>query len=94
MALYNPKDAKEKVSELEKRTGNVPRLAQITEVEAENMYVVMELILDHLTLRSHEHSMIDAQLDLLLQKINKIEAVVMGRSGNDNGRNGNGSRKV
>ena len=94
MALYNPKDAQEKISELEKRTGNVSRLAQITEVEAENMYVVMELILDHLTMRSHEHSMIDAQLDLILQKINKIEAIVMGRRNGDNGRNGNDSRKV
>jgi hypothetical protein len=94
VTIYNPRDAQEKVSELEKRTGNVPRLAQITEVEAENMYVVMELILDHLTMRSHEHSMIDAQLDLMMQKINKIEAVVMGRSGNDNGRNGTGTREV
>lgn len=82
------------ISDLEKRTGNVVRLAQITEVEAENMYVVLELILDHLTSREYEHDLIQAQNELLLQRLNKIEALILERSKNDKGRNGTSSGKV
>ena len=64
-------------TDLEKRTGSVQHLSDITKVEAENMYVVLELILDHLTMRENEHNIIEAQVDLALAKLNKIEALLL-----------------
>lgn len=67
-------------TDLEKRTGNVKQLSDITKVEAENMYVVLELILDHLQMRENEHNIIEAQVDLALAKLNKIEALLLKNS--------------
>ena len=64
-------------TDLEKRTGNIQHLSDITKVEAENMYVVLELILDHLQMRENEHNIIEAQIDLALAKLNKIEALLL-----------------
>jgi len=64
-------------TDLEKRTGSVKHLSDISKVEAENMYVVLELILDHLTMRENEHNIIEAQVDLALAKLNKIEALLL-----------------
>ena len=95
MTPHNPYGRYDRnISDLKKRTGNVVRLSQITEVEAENMYVVLELILDHLTSREYEHDLIQAQNELLLQRLNKIEALILERSKNDKGRNGTNSREV
>jgi len=68
---------KDRKTDLEKRTGSVKHLSDISKVEAENMYVVLELILDHLQMRENEHNIIEAQVDLALAKLNKIEALLL-----------------
>lgn len=68
---------KDRKTDLEKRTGSVKHLSDISKVEAENMYVVLELILDHLTMRENEHNIIEAQVDLALAKLNKVEALLL-----------------